>query len=390
MTMSLGLSPPQVERFRMIASRRLGLRFEEGQMGFLAETLRRRIDGTGRLPEVYLSDLEAATVPHGRDELRIIAQDLTVTETYFLRNRDQFRAFREIVLPDRARARCAERRLRILSAGCASGEEAYSLAIEVRDFPDVVGWEVAIQGVDINVAMLDKAARGRYSAWALRETPAEIQARCFRPEGRDFVLDDSFRSMATFSERNLIDPDASFWQPGTFDVVFCRNVLMYFTPEIAQTVVARIWRSLAPGGFLFLGYAETLRGLSQAFHLRHTHGTFYYQRRDEAARSDRADPAPALVGSGVPWGAEDVLLPAVIASDDSWVETIRRASERVRSLTTAVAAAPTPAAASVAITRANGADARLLGSGSCGRPHRAREVRGGRRPADVSSDHVGR
>ena len=155
MTMSSGLSPPQVERFRMIASGRFGLRFEEGQLGFLAEVLRRRIDSTRRLPEVYLSDLESTAGPQGRDELKIVAQDLTVTETYFLRNRDQFQALRELVLPDRARARSSERRLRILSAGCASGEEAYSIAILVRDFPDTLGWQVSIHGVDINVAMLD-------------------------------------------------------------------------------------------------------------------------------------------------------------------------------------------------------------------------------------------
>jgi len=90
--------------------------------------------------------------------------------------------------------------------------------------------------------------------------------------------------MASFDERNLVDDDPIFWRPDSFDVVFCRNVMMYFSPEVMSAVVARISRALAPGGFLFLGHAETLRGVSHDFHLRHTHEAFYYQRRDVAER----------------------------------------------------------------------------------------------------------
>lgn len=348
---SVDLSPVQIDRFRTIVSGRLGLRFEDGQTGFLAEALRRRLESTGRLPEVYLSQLQSSGGPQTRDEFRAIAQDLTVTETYFLRNRDQFRAFREVVLPDRVRARSRERRLRMLSAGCASGEEAYSIGISIRDFPDTLGWQVAIHGIDVNLGMLDKAARGRYSPWALRETPAEVQGRWFHPDGRDFALDEGIRSMVTFSEQNLVDPDPAFWQPQLFDVIFCRNVLMYFTPEIAQAVVGRIWRSLAPDGFLFLGHAETLRGLSQDFHLRHTHGTFYYQRRDAADRSERSATMP---GWGLASIAGDVAVPATIALDDSWVETIRRASERVHTLTAAHVSPPEVAAPGAATTATRG------------------------------------
>ena len=84
----------------------------------------------------------------------------------------------------------------------------------------------------------------------------------------------------TFQEVNLAEENAELWAPGRYDVIFCRNVLMYFTPDNAQALVARLTRSLAPGGHLFLGHAETLRGLSNDYHLRHTHGTFYYQRKN--------------------------------------------------------------------------------------------------------------
>jgi chemotaxis protein methyltransferase CheR len=315
----------EVEHFRTIVARRLGLHFDHGKLDFLAEVLRERVErlGAGHGPQAYLAGLESAAA---RDELRDLAKTLTVTETYFFRNAAQLTALRDLALPARVAATPAGRRLRILSAGCASGEEAHSLAILIRDLPATSGREVDIRAIDINVAMLDKAARGRYTAWSLRETPPEVRARCFRAEGRDFVLADDFRSMVTFEERNLAEPDAAFWQPEVFDVVFFRNVVMYFTPEVARAVIARIARSLVPGGFLFLGYAETLRGLSTAFHLRHTHETFYYQRREGSA-SPGDDWIDAVIES------PPAHAPSAPAADDSWVETIRRASERIRALT---------------------------------------------------------
>jgi len=332
--MSAAPSVTDVERFRLFASRWLGLYLDDGKMGALADLLRNRVAENGRDADLYLSRLEAVNPP--QEELRVLAQELTVTETSFFRNTDQMRAFGEAVLPDRFEARSVQRKLRILSAGCASGEEAYSLAIILRNLPQADGWNVSIHGIDANIAMLKKAAAARYSTWSLRQTPAMHQKRFFRAEGRDFALAGEVCDMATFEERNLAANDAAFWQPDAFDIVFCRNVIMYFTPEVAQAVIARIARSLTPGGFLFLGHAETLRGLSQEFHLRHTHGTFYYQRRDEAEQ-----PYPARAAS-VPGPAP---LPSAIVADESWVDTIRRASERVRSLTAAGSRPDTPAVA---------------------------------------------
>lgn len=339
-------APEDVERFRTAIHRHLGLRFDDGKLGFLAEALGRRVEMTERPPAVYLSRLEAR---RGTDpELRALAQELTVTETYFFRNAEQLSALTEVVLPERARLEPTRRPLRFLSAGCASGEEVYSLAILCRELPGLAGCPVAIRGLDVNPAMLERAARGRYSPWALRETPAEIQARYFRADGRDLVLADGVRTSVTFEERNLVDEDPTFWRPGAFDVVFCRNVLMYFAPETAQRVVARIARSLVPGGFLFLGYAETMRGLSQDFHLRHTHGAFYYQRREEerACKSAHSSegvgwspqPLPSPGGDGSPdaggWTSTAATdLSSGLSSDLSWIDLIRQSSERIETLT---------------------------------------------------------
>jgi chemotaxis protein methyltransferase CheR len=315
--------------------RRLGLQFDDGRLGFLSEVLQRRIAETGRRPAFYLADLETGAA--GGDDVRALARELTVAETYFFRNAEQFQALREIVLPERARARALNRRLRILSAGCASGEEPYTLAIVVREQAALAGYEVSIRGADVNPERLLRAAAGRYSSWALRETPDELRDRYFRQDGREYVLDPELRSAVTFEERNLAELGIGLWQPQTLDVVFCRNVLMYFAPEVARAVVDRIAGSLVPGGYLFLGSAETLRGVSQDFHLCQTHGTFYYKRRDGVARPlpfDRSPVAPSTL--------------PIAEGDDSWVETISRASERIRLLTAAASngadqgAAPVP------------------------------------------------
>jgi chemotaxis protein methyltransferase CheR len=146
-------------------------------------------------------------------------------------------------------------------------------------------------------------------------------------DGRDFWLDDAVRTMVSFEERNLLEDTPSFWQPEVFDIVFCRNVIMYFTPEVRAAVIARLARSLCAGGFLFLGHAETLRGISHAFQLCHTHGTFYYRRRDPL--QDSVVPAHAL-GPKVGLNPEPDPSPGSLLGDgSSWVEVIQNASERI-------------------------------------------------------------
>jgi chemotaxis protein methyltransferase CheR len=324
----------QVEQFRELVARRLGLQFEDAKLGWLADVLHRRVDCSGLAVETYLRRL-AAGPP--RNELGPLAQELTVGETYFFRNIDQFHALQQCVLASHGDAQATRRGLRVLSAGCASGEEAYSIAMMLREVLPDPSRTLCIRGVDLNPIMIRKARLARYAPWALRETPPAMQQRWFRPDGRDLVLDDVIRTAVSFEERNLNEDDPELWQPGAYDIVFCRNVLMYFAPQSAQAVVARITRSLAPGGYLFLGHAETLRGLSPAFHLRHTHGTFYYQCKDGAAI---AEPAPRPQTEV----AADPALAAVVEGADTWIDAIGKAAERVRALTQAALPARADAA----------------------------------------------
>lgn len=321
--MTAGIDAASLARFRAVITARLGLQFDESKSSTLVEVLHRRVERL-RLPlGRYLSRLE--TQPSA-DEIAALAAELTVPESYFFRHFDQYRALIEAVLPQCLAARLADRRLRLLSLGCASGEEPYTLAMLVRDRVDPA-WDVSIVGADINPLALERARRARYSAWALRETAAQDRQRWFDADGRHFVVKDAARALVRFEQRNLVDDDPQFWQRDAFDVVFCRNVIMYFSPDQAQAVVARIARLLRADGFLFLGHAETLRGVSNDFHLRHTHGTFYYQRKDHVA--ERAGQphaaAPHVKALPAPGPPEDA----------AWVDIIQRASARVMALTAA-------------------------------------------------------
>jgi chemotaxis protein methyltransferase CheR len=319
------LGSAELELFQDAIERRLGLRFDEGRLTFLAEVLDRRVAARRLSPGAYLAAL--LTELEASDELAALARELTVGETYFFRHVEQFNAFREVALPERLSARAASRSLRILSAGCASGEEPYSLSILLRERGLEPGYEATVLGLDLNPDSLAKARAGVYSPWSLRETSPEVRDRWFQPEGRAHRLVRSLRDSVRFEQHNLILESPHLLAPGSLDVVFCRNVLMYFTPEQASGIVERLARALAPGGFLFIGHAETLRGLSHSFHLRHTHGTFYYQRRDmlgSAVESDLRTSFPAPQ-------------PRETARDSTewvagWVDAVARSSQRIREL----------------------------------------------------------
>jgi chemotaxis protein methyltransferase CheR len=326
--MTVVLDRPDIEQFRMIVVRRLGLHYEDGRLDYLADVLRQRMESNGSPRfDAYVKRL--TTSPSGSEEFRALAEQLTVNETFFFRHADNLRAFAEVALPDRVRARSHDKRLRILSAGCASGEEPYSLAILVREaLPDLAAWDVKIIGIDVNPAMLAKAKQARYTAWSLRASSEDAKRRYFRQDGRDFVLAPEVQKMVTFEERNLVDENPPFWQSLACDVIFCRNVLMYFTPDMARDVVRRISHALLPSGFFFIGHAENLRGLTQEFHLCHTHDTFYYRRRNASEAVSAAETWP-----GPPREQTVDALPAVVESTASWVDVIQRATERIATLT---------------------------------------------------------
>lgn len=340
---TLPLSEGDLERFQALVTERLGLQVPDMQREVLAALLRERVEAQRGLDaQAYLAGL--AMGPAAERELRTIAETLTIGETYFFRTPDHWRAFGELVLPALSAAAGPGRPLRLLSAGCASGDEAYTMAMVVREcLPAEAGARVEILGVDINQGFLAKAHEARYSSWSLRGVPDQVTHRYFRRDARGFHLDPELRAMVTLEQRNLMADDPEFWRPRAFDAIFCRNVGIYFSPDATRRLIARFAHALVPGGFLFLGPAESLRGISRDFHLQHTHQTFYYRRRESTG-------APACPLDLASWRAS-LLSPVALALEDSWVEAIQHASERISRLAEGVAS---PATAQAEARRSRG------------------------------------
>jgi len=318
------LASAELEAFRGALEQSLGFRWDDDRMPTLAGVLASRLQHTGATASAYLRRL-----PEDRKEIAELSRSLSVSETYFLRNPDQFRALEAILIE---RQRTPRRYLRMLSAGCSSGEEAYSLAITAREVLHAPSdWTLLILGVDVNPDSVEKARGGIYGSWALRETPPIIREKYFRPVGARFAISGAIRSMVAFDRQNLVRPERGLWTPEAYDIVFCRNVLMYLTPRVASEVVEQIARSLTPGGFLFLGHAETLRGLSDAFQIRHSHNTFYYEVKAASwvATSSKGEAEASETSASD--GAQQDGIP--------WFDAIARSSNRIERLSRST---PTP------------------------------------------------
>lgn len=279
MTRATGASA--VERLSDLVARLLGLRFDDRQRDWLAEVLARRLahqrisTAAAFSATDYLDRLEQAD---DAGELQALAAELTVGETYFFRNSEQFMMLRQRLLPALIEARRGCRRLRVLSAGCASGEEAYSLAICLQTALSLERepWDWQVQAVDLNPVVLEKARLGRYGPWSLREAPEGWSLRWLQPRGDEFEIDPQLRRHVGFQQRNVCTPDAEFWQAGAFDLIFCRNMLMYLTPEAMRAAVHNLAGALAPDGLLFLGHAESLRTHADLLQLQQGERCFYY------------------------------------------------------------------------------------------------------------------
>jgi len=189
-----------------------------------------------------------------------VIEAMTINETYFFRDKSPFDQFRSFMLPALLAARQSERRLRIWSAAASTGQEAYSLAMILDEFAArTPGWKIEIVGTDLSEQVLEKARKGIYSQFEVqRGLPAPMLLRHFNQIGESWQLSDHIRSKVTFRPLNLLSDYASL---GRFDLIFCRNVLIYFDATRKADILARMTRSLAPDGYVILGASESLIGL---------------------------------------------------------------------------------------------------------------------------------
>lgn len=212
-------------------------------------------------------------------ELSDIMDVLTTNETYFFREAFQLRAFSEEIIPELVAVKRGrgDKSLRIWSAGCSTGEEPYTIAMLLLEMPQLTGWDIEIIGTDISQRVLQHARKGVYGSSSFRVTDDLFKGRYFHEQEGGFRIADRVRELVTFSRLNLYD-QSRFLFLGKMDIIFCRNVIIYFDQSAKKRVIEQYYSTLNPGGFLLLGHSESLMNITTAFKLRHFRNDMVYEK----------------------------------------------------------------------------------------------------------------
>ncbi len=277
----LQMSPPEFKQLRDFIYAKSGIYFNESKMYFLENRLTRRLQELNfKGYSEYLTLLQGAK---GAEELKKLFVEITTNETSFWRNPPQIEAFQNIVLPEAAK-KARERgqaKLRVWSAACSSGEEPYTLAIVCQELKDTVlkGLTVEILGTDISEKVLAQAQDGIYGSYTLRNLTPEQLNRHFSSLGGDlFQVRPDLQRMILYKHFNLVD------YPGYkllnhFDVIFCRNVLIYFDDAVKSNVLKGFHGQLHPSAYLMVGHSESIHAYNIGFELLHFSKAMGYRKK---------------------------------------------------------------------------------------------------------------
>ena len=218
---------------------------------------------------------------HKEQELMDIMNVITTNETYFFRESYQLKAFSDEIIPELIKRKAARghRSLRIWSAGCSTGEEPYTIAMLLSDIPELKDWHIEIIGTDISQKVLQQARRAVYGKPSFRATEEKDQLRFFVQQDDGYKVNSSIHECVTFSHLNLLDTH-HLTMFGTFDLIFCRNVIIYFDMAARKRVIESFHSALYEGGFLLLGHSESLMNITTSFTLRHFKNDMVYQKPD--------------------------------------------------------------------------------------------------------------
>ncbi|MFN3361981.1 MAG: CheR family methyltransferase [Pseudanabaenaceae cyanobacterium] len=232
-----------------------GIKIRPEDYSTLQQKLKQRMKNLGLTDEREYAALLAGTQAKG--EWEKLAPLITTGESYFLRDRGQIQLLREKILPDILQMKAKDKNLVILSAGCSTGEEVYSLAILLQEIPYYLqDWQINLVGVDINQQAIEKAKRGIYSEWSLRGVENHYRSSYFRRHIEGWEVLASLKQMAKFYQCNLLEDELSISTGGNVDLIICRNVFIYFDPDKIQVVVHKFIDLLQPGGYLLTGHTE--------------------------------------------------------------------------------------------------------------------------------------
>lgn len=262
---SLEMSNTQFEQWRKFIYEKTGIYFQDNKKYLLESRLLKRI------AHLKLSSFDEyfkiVSNSLNKNELRYFYDAITINETFFFRNTGQLDALVQKVIPEIIQnSNGTKKKIRIWSAACSSGEEAYSVAIMLNEFikPKFPDLTFEIVGTDINQTVLDTAVRGIYGDYAIRNLPVHFLKKYFKQVDGFYEISMDIKSMATFKNANLFDSNDMMYMTN-FDVIFCANVLIYFDTNSKIKVVNQLYKSLNRGGYLFIGFSETLHGISKAF-----------------------------------------------------------------------------------------------------------------------------
>jgi chemotaxis protein methyltransferase CheR len=219
--------------------------------------------------------------PMASRELKALFDSVTTNETSFFRSPPQIQAFQDKVLPEIIfrKDKQPDRRIRLWSAGCSTGEEPYTMGIVIRQVLNdrCPEWDIKITASDISEKALRSAKNATYGDYSLRTVPSEVKQAFFVQDGSMHRIVDEVRNLVDLQYLNLNDPKKVQGMKG-FDIIFCRNVLIYFDDEARKRFVSQLYDSLNHGGYLFIGHSESLHNISRAFKLVHFPGALGYKK----------------------------------------------------------------------------------------------------------------
>jgi chemotaxis protein methyltransferase CheR len=276
----VSISAEDFERFREYFYRRTGIQFEPSKRYFVDKRLAERAASNGCTSfREYFAVLRFET---SGCEWQALVNEMTVNETYFMREDYQFEAMVRSLLPELLERRRAGTPLRIWAVPSSSGEEAYTIAMFLLErWPALADWDVEIVSSDIDTRILAQAQRGVYSQRAVQHVPAAWLQKYFTREGSSYRISDTLRDAVAFTQVNLNDAqDVAAYRD--FDIIFCRNLLIYFDDVSRRRAAESFYDVLRPGGFICLGHSESMSRISSLFRIRKFPDAIVYQKPLEA------------------------------------------------------------------------------------------------------------